>query len=145
MDTTSTPSPGGPEPTPPPPVTGTIPSSAEAPIATRSEERTWALAAHLSAFAGVIIPFGNLLAPLIIWSIKKDEMPFVNDQGKEAVNFQITITIALVISFVLVFLFIGILLLPIVGIFAAVMSVIAAIKANDGIAYRYPVTIRFIK
>jgi uncharacterized Tic20 family protein len=72
-------------------------------------------------------------------------MPFVNDQGKEAVNFQITITIALVISFVLVFLFIGILLLPIVGIFAAVMSVIAAIKANEGVAYRYPVTIRFIK
>ena len=109
------------------------------------EERTWGMVCHLAALAGVIVPLGNFIAPLVIWLIKKEQMPFVNDQGKEALNFQITILIMLAVSFALIFVFIGFLLLFVVSIYALIMVIIAAIKANDGQYYRYPLTIRFIK
>lgn len=110
------------------------------------EENTWGMIAHLAALAGFIIPFvGQIIGPLIVWLVKKDTMPFVDDQGKEALNFQITMTIALVVCFVLAFVFIGILLLPLVVLFDLVMAIIAGIKANQGVAYRYPLTIRLIK
>src|SRR5690606_15888356 len=88
----------------PPPV----PSEAEAPSA---EARQWALFAHLSALAGILIPFGNILGPLIIWQIKKAEMPFVDDQGKEALNFQITVAIAMIVSMILMLVLIGVVLM----------------------------------
>lgn len=109
------------------------------------EARTWAMAAHLSVLSGFIIPFGNLIAPLVIWLIKKDEFPFVNDQGKEALNFQITMSIAAVISGVLTMICIGIPMLIAVAILNIVFPIIAGIKANDGIEYRYPYTLRLIK
>ena len=87
--------------TPPPVPTGT-PSA---------EEKQWALFAHLSALIGYIIPFGSIIGPLVIWQIKKNEMPFVDDQGKEALNFQITVAIIAIICLVLVLILIGILLL----------------------------------
>ncbi|WP_416925739.1 DUF4870 domain-containing protein [Ottowia sp.] len=79
--------------------------------------------AHLSALAGFIIPFGNLLGPLIVWQLKKNEMPFVDDQGKEALNFQITVTLALLVSLLLIFVLIGFVLLPIVGLVALVLAI----------------------
>lgn len=109
------------------------------------EERTWGMLCHLSAFAGILIPFGSIIAPLIIWLIKKDEMPFVNDQGKESINFQITIFIVGVICAILIFIGIGILLLFALAIYALIMIIIASIKANEGVYYRYPYTIRLIK
>ncbi|MCS3902114.1 putative Tic20 family protein [Methylohalomonas lacus] len=109
------------------------------------DERTWGMLCHLSAFAGFIIPFGGIIAPLIIWLIKKDEMPFVNDQGKEAINFQITVFIAALICFVLMFVGIGFLLLFALAIYAIVMIIIATIKANEGSYYRYPHALRLIK
>ena len=108
------------------------------------DERTWGMLCHLSALAGYIIPFGNIVGPLVVWLIKKDEMPFVEDQGKEALNFQISVTIYVIVSIVLVFVLIGIVLLIAVGIFSLVVLIIAAIKANQGEAYRYPLCIRFI-
>jgi len=126
-----TPSPGG---SPPPTGGGVSP-----------ESRQWGMFAHLAALAGFIIPFGNLIGPLIIWQMKKDEMPFVADQGKESLNFQITVTIAAIVCFVLMVVLIGALLLPLVGLAALVFVVIAAVKANQGEAYRYPVTLRLIK
>ncbi|MCB1589446.1 MAG: DUF4870 domain-containing protein, partial [Xanthomonadales bacterium] len=69
-----------------------------------AEERQWGLFAHLSALVGFIIPFGSILGPLIIWQIKKNEMPFVDDQGKEALNFQITVFIAVIVSLILTFI-----------------------------------------
>ena len=80
-----------------------------------------------------------------MWQIKKNDMPFVDDQGKEAVNFQITVAIAVLVCVVLMFVLIGMLLLPIVGIAALVFTIIAGVKANNGEAYRYPMTIRLIK
>lgn len=107
-------------------------------------ERQWAMAAHLSALVGFLIPFGNLIGPLVVWQIKKSEMPFVDDQGKEALNFQITVTIAALICMLLMVIAIGFLLLPIVGVIALIMTVIAGIKANGGERYRYPFTWRLI-
>ena len=108
------------------------------------ESRQWGLFAHLSALVGLIIPFGNILGPLIIWQIKKAEMPFVDDQGKEAVNFQITLLLALLVSGLLCFVLIGFLVLPVVAVYGLVMTIIGGIKANDGVKYRYPLTLRLI-
>lgn len=110
-----------------------------------AEEKQWGMFAHLSALSGLLIPFGNFLGPLIVWQIKKGEMPFVDDQGKEALNFQITVFIALLVCFVLTFVLIGLLLMPIVGIAALVFTILGGIKANNGEAYRYPFTLRLIK
>jgi hypothetical protein len=111
-----------------------------------SDERMWAMLCHLGGLGGYVIPVvGNIIGPLIVWLIKKDEMPFVDDQGKESLNFQISITIYTAISIVLVVAIIGIFLLIAVGIFSLVMLIIAAVKANQGIAYRYPLCIRFLK
>ncbi len=114
------------------------------PSSVATEERQWAMFAHLSALSGFIIPFGNLIGPLIMWRVKKD-LPFVDDQGREALNFQLTVTIAGVVCFLLTFVLIGLLLLPVLAIGALVLVVIAALKANQGEQYRYPMTIRLIK
>ncbi len=109
------------------------------------DERTWGMMCHLLAFSGYFIPFGSILGPLIVWLIKKDEMPFVDDQGKESLNFQLTMIIAVIVSAILMFVLIGFLMLGVLIIFQIVVIIMAAIKANDGVKYRYPYTIRFIK
>lgn len=108
------------------------------------DERMWGMFCHLSAFAGFIIPFGNIIGPLIIWSLKKDEFPFVNEQGKEALNFQISMAIYFIISLFLIIIVIGIAMLVALGIFHLIMVVIASIKANNGETFKYPFTIRFV-
>ena len=110
------------------------------------EERLWATFAHLAAFAGAIIPFlGLILGPLIIWLLKREQMPFVDDQGKEALNFQITVAIGFAICFVLMFVLIGFPLMILLGLFDLVFTIIAAIKANEGERYRYPYALRLIQ
>jgi uncharacterized protein len=109
------------------------------------DERMWGMFCHLIAFSGYMIPFGSILGPLIIWMIKKDEMPFVDDQGKESLNFQITMFIAVIVSIILMFVLIGFVLIGVVLIYQIVVIIVASIKANDGVKYRYPYTIRFIK
>jgi uncharacterized Tic20 family protein len=108
------------------------------------EEKTWGMLAHLSSLSGFIIPFGSLLGPLVIWLIKKDTMPFVADQGKEALNFNITVLIAAIISGLLTLILIGFLLLAVVGIGWLVLTIMATIAANKGEAYRYPFTWRLV-
>lgn len=100
---------------------------------------------HLSALAGFIIPFGNIIGPLIVWLIKKDESPFVDDQGKESLNFQISITIYCIVAAILILIIIGIFLLIGLGILALVLIIMAAVKANSGEKFRYPLTIRLIR
>lgn len=109
------------------------------------DERTWGMLCHLLALSGFIIPFGSIIGPLIIWLIKKDEMNFVDDQGKESINFQLTMLIAFIVSAILMLVAIGFLLMVILAIFDVVVIIIASIKANDGIRYRYPYAIRFLK
>ncbi len=109
------------------------------------DARLWGMLAHFAGLIGFIIPFGNLIGPLIVWQVKKDQMPFVDDQGKESLNFQITISIAVVVCLVLMLVLIGFVLLPLVGLVALVLMVIAGIKANGGERYRYPFALRLIK
>ena len=112
------------------------------------DARMLSMFCHLGGLAALlpILPVvGGIIAPLIIWQIKKDEHPFVDEQGKEAVNFQISILIYELVAILLLFACIGIPLLPAVIVFDIVFLVIAAIKANDGLHYRYPLCIRFIK
>ncbi len=106
----------------------------------------WAMFCHLAGLCVFVVPFvGNIVGPLILWQIKKDEYPFVGEQGKEAVNFQISMTIYGLISAALSFVCIGFFLLAAVGVVDLVFLLIAAVKANNGQHYRYPLTIRFIK
>jgi uncharacterized Tic20 family protein len=109
------------------------------------QEKMWAMLCHIGAFVGYIIPLGNIIVPLIFWSMKKEESSLVDDQGKESLNFQITMTIAYIVAGFLTVIVIGVPLLIGLGIFNLIMIIIAGIKANDGEKYRYPVNIRFIK
>lgn len=109
------------------------------------EARQWAMFCHFAAFLGFIFPFGNLLGPMIVWQIKRESDPFVDRQGKEALNFQITVSLAVVVSFLLMLVVIGFFLLGLVSIGALVLTIIAGIKANEGLDYRYPFTWRPIK
>ena len=120
------------------------------------EERQWGMFAHLSALAGALLTSfafgsGTFVGPLIVWLIKKDQMPFVNDQGKEALNFNITVGGIFFILFILSIVTLGIgflITLPImavVGVAWLVFTIIASIRANEGQAYRYPFAVRLIK
>ncbi|MDB6171777.1 MAG: hypothetical protein JWL59_1088 [Chthoniobacteraceae bacterium] len=118
-------------------------------IALTKEQRNWAMFAHLSAFAYYFTGVGHIIGPLVIWLLKRDGNPFVDDQAKEALNFQISISIyvigAIVLCLTLVFAVIGIPLLFLLHAFQIVCMVIAAIKASEGVPFRYPFSIRFIK
>ncbi len=109
------------------------------------EVRRWAAATHIAAVAGYVIPFGNIIGPLLVWQLKKEDGQLIDDQGKESVNFQITVSIAMLVSALLTLILIGFVLIFVIGLGALILVVIAAIKANDGEAYRYPLTLRFIK
>ncbi|MGE0131162.1 MAG: DUF4870 domain-containing protein [Blastocatellales bacterium] len=109
------------------------------------EERNWAMLSHLLALIGYFaIPFGNIIAPLIIYLMKKDESPFVADQARESLNFQISMTIYAIISAVLVMILVGLLLLAVLFVGGIVLTIIASVKAANGEAYRYPLTLRLI-
>ena len=111
-----------------------------------SEARMWAMIAHLAGFLGYFLPvIGSLIGPLIIWQLKKDLHPYVDEQGKEALNFQITVMIAAFVSMLVMLSVIGFVLMGIVVVGAIVLMIIAAIKANEGTPYRYPFCLRLIK
>lgn len=108
--------------------------------------RTWAMLAHLAALLGYVgIPFGHILGPLIVWLSKKDDDPFIDAHGRESLNFQISMTLYMIISFVLVFVFIGIILMFVLIALHIALCIIAALRANQGQIYRYPFTIHFLQ
>jgi hypothetical protein len=110
-----------------------------------SDARMWAMLTHLSSLTGLFTVIGSLVGPIIVWQIQKDKSAFIEHHGKEAVNFNITMAIAAGVSFLLFLLLIGFVLIWIVGTVWLIFTIIAAIKANNGEYYRYPLTIRFIK
>jgi uncharacterized Tic20 family protein len=131
--------------TPPPPPPETPAGETPGPKPElKKDENMWAMFCHLSALIGFVIPFGNVIAPLVIWALKKDEYPLVADQGKESINFQLSMTIYLVICIILVFVAVGIILIPLLALVDLILVVIAAVKANEGEKYRYPLSFRFI-
>ena len=100
---------------------------------------------HLSAFSTLVgVPFGNILGPLVMFLIKKDEYRFGGDQAKEALNFNISCTLYGIISLVLCLVFVGFILLFVLAIFWIIVTIIAAVKSNEGVFYRYPFCIRFV-
>ncbi|MEN8254425.1 MAG: DUF4870 domain-containing protein [Verrucomicrobiota bacterium] len=110
-------------------------------------ERQWAMGCHLVALCGLLIPnlILGLIGTLVLWLIKREDGAFIDDQGKEALNFQISLMIYAFGCVLLMFIAIGFFLVFALVIFAYVCVIIAAIKASEGIAFRYPVCIRFIK
>ncbi|RLC24504.1 MAG: DUF4870 domain-containing protein [Deltaproteobacteria bacterium] len=111
----------------------------------QQDKNMWAMFCHLSAFAGYIVPLGSILGPLIIWSIKKDQYPAIDDHGKEALNFNISIAIYMIIAAILIVIVVGIFMLIALWVFQTVMIIMASIKANNGEFFKYPLTIQFIK
>ena len=117
-----------------------------------AEEKQWAMFGHLSALLGLFTGgVGNIVGPLVIWLVKKDTMPFAGDQAKEALNFNITLLIIAVIlvGITMVTFGIGAILTLPIGLLLCVawliLTIMAAVKANEGVAYRYPFTLRLIK
>ncbi len=103
-----------------------------------SDERTMSLIAHVGAI------FSGFIAPLIVWALKKDESAFVKHHATEALNFQLTLLIGWLIVFVLSFVLIGLLLLPVLLILQILFPVLAAMKANNGEGYNYPLSIKMV-
>jgi uncharacterized Tic20 family protein len=120
----------------------------------KTEERNYGMLCHLASFSGVMVPFGSILGPLIIWLIKRKEYDFVDICGRESINFQISITIY---SLILLFIFSVslashiqplIILIALVFLLIFIIGLVSVIKAsvlsNRGEEYRYPITIRFL-
>ncbi len=110
------------------------------------DERTWGMVAHLSAFAVFIFPVaGNIIAPLIIWLTRRDTSAFVEAEAREALNFNITVTLGWIVCGLLTFALIGIPLGAVLFLGWLVMTIIAAVKATEGVGYRYPISLRLVK
>lgn len=134
----------------------------------KSDETTWAMLCHLSSLSSMIgIPFGNILGPLIIWLIKKEESAFVDQQGRESLNFQISLFIYGVGALFFCLIVFGLILMTIIAneeiaflipifflvtfvvffliwITSIILTIIAAIQAKNGRIYRYPFIFRFL-
>jgi uncharacterized Tic20 family protein len=129
------------------------------------DARTWATVCHLSALIMLVgVPLGNILGPLVVWLAKRKTNEFVDDQGREALNFQITFTLCEIVLFILIFLLafgaplrhqpfamFPVILFPVMLIMMALfvlnigLVIMAAIRSNEGISYRYPFTLRIVK
>jgi len=108
------------------------------------KDRQWSLVCHLSGLSGYVIPLGNIIAPMVIRSLKKDQYPMVERHAKEVINFQISFTIWMVIAAMFVYFNIGIwMMICLIAVHISLM-IYAAIKAEEGIYYRYPFTVRFL-
>jgi uncharacterized protein len=120
--------------------------SASRPLS-QSDERTWAIFAHIGPLILMALSIGTLgfLAPLVIWLVLRDRSAFVADQAKEALNFQITLLIVVVIGWVLTIVLVGWLVLAAAWIAGLVLAIIAAITVNRYELYRYPLTLRLVK
>jgi uncharacterized protein len=109
------------------------------------DEKLWATLGHLSGLVGFVFPFGNIIGPLVFWILKKDQMPLVDVNGKEALNFQISMTIYALLAALLVLVWIGIPLLFMIALADLILIIMAAVKTSEDTPFHYPVTFRFIK
>jgi len=109
-----------------------------------NDEKNWAMLCHLGGLVH-FLPFGQIIVPMIIWMVKREELPFVDDQGKEALNFQISMLIYYLICIPLIFIVIGIFLLAMLGLINLILVILAAVKAQQGEAFRYPLSLNLIK
>jgi uncharacterized Tic20 family protein len=118
----------------------------QTPLPQAPEFRTWIVLCHASALLGFFIPWGgHILAPLIVWVLKRADSTEVDEHGKESLNFQISMLIYNIIAGFLCLVLIGFVLLPILHILNVVFVIIASLRASEGGFYRYPLTIRLLK
>lgn len=124
-----------------------IDQSLSEPDAPSKEERNWGLLCHLSSLSGYAVGIGFIVGPLVVWLIKKDDLPFVDDQGKEAVNFNLSLLIYAVIGIVIALVTLGIGLIIAIPLWIGIVIVhlVFTIIANNGVAYRYPLSFRLVK
>lgn len=115
------------------------------PIAPTEEERTWAMLCHLSALTGFFSVIGWFLGPFLLWQIKKAQFPGIAAHGRAAINFQLSVLLYAVGATLLILIAIGVPLLFALGLFNVICIVLAAIKANQGEPWTYPLTLRFLK
>ncbi|HXQ32059.1 MAG TPA: DUF4870 domain-containing protein [Steroidobacteraceae bacterium] len=119
---------------------------APAAVATPShEERQWAMLCHMSAMLMYVTVIGGFIAPLVIWLMKRDELPLVADQGRETLNFQITILLALIAAGILMVIVVGFAIFAGLLLFHFIVTIIAAVKSSEGVRYRYPFCWRVIR
>ena len=110
------------------------------------DERTWGMIAHLSAFAVFVFPLGgNILAPLIIWLTRRNTSAYVEMEAREALNFNISVALGWIVCGLLVFALIGIPFGAALFLYWLVMAIVAAVKASEGVGYRYPFSLRLVK
>ena len=119
--------------------------NAGATILSAKEVRKWAMICHLSSLVGLLgNPLGFFIGPLVFWLIKREDDPLIEEQGKEAINFQLTMLLVMFVSALLAFVLIGIPFLVIFALMIVINPIIAAVKTRNGERYRYPISIRFI-
>ena|ERR1700735_4167844 len=106
-----------------------------------SDDRILGLLSHLLA----IVPGIGIFGPLVIYLLRKNESSFVAANAKESLNFQITVIIACIVSWLLVVVLIGFFLLAVLGILNVVLVIVATVKASENKIYRYPFNLRLIK
>ena len=109
------------------------------------DTKLWAMILHLSVFAGYVVPLAGLIAPIVIWQVKKKDLPQIDAHGKIVVNFIISMVIYAVVSTVLLLVGVGLFLLIALGIIGVVFPIIGGIKANNGEVWKYPLSISFLK
>jgi uncharacterized Tic20 family protein len=110
-----------------------------------ADAKNWGMFCHLAALLGFIPPFlGVIIGPLVVWLIKGKEHPFIDANGKESVNFQISMLIYSAILSVTICIGIGLVLLPILWTIDVVLVIVASVKASNGLVYRYPLTLRLV-
>src|SRR5262245_39866134 len=111
-----------------------------------ADERTWGMLAHFVALAGLVLtPVGAVLAPLIVWLTRRDQSAFVGENAKEALNFNISVLLGYLVCARLWVVHVGILLTAVLFVYWLIMTIIAGIKASEGVHFRYPVSLRLVK
>jgi uncharacterized protein len=108
-------------------------------------ERNWAMLCHLSAFAGFFFPFGAIIGPLICWLTKRDESAWVSVNGRNSLNFQLSMLLYIVLAIPLIFIIIGIPIIILLGTVKVICIIIASVRASKGELFRYPLVIPFIQ
>jgi uncharacterized Tic20 family protein len=107
-------------------------------------ERNWAMFCHLSAFAGFFFPFGGIIGPLVCWLTKKDESVWVYINGRNSLNFQLSMLLYIVLALPLCFIIIGFPIVALLGTIKVICIVIASVKASKGESFKYPLVIPFL-
>jgi uncharacterized Tic20 family protein len=107
-------------------------------------DRQLAVLMHLSSLTGYFVPFANLIIPLVIWQVKKNDSADIDAVGREVVNFNLSMLLYALGAIILTLILIGFVLALALWVFGIVVTIIAALRANDGYRYRYPLTIRFL-